>query len=146
MKHKHTEESEHPLWKPTSFEDKLMENYLGKNPGRLFLEVPLWFDVDPNKARRIDGVLIPGEDTIVYPPGSFSLDELQEAFDNQTVHLIEAKRKLNRSVIGQLLVGKALFKRVFASSTPLMVVVCSEEHADLKWFCSENNITVAIFS
>jgi hypothetical protein len=128
------------LWKPISFEDKLLENYLRKNPGRLFLEVPLWFNVDPSKAKRIDGVLIPGEDTIVYPSGWYSLDELQKAVDNQAVRLIEAKRKLNRSVIGQLLVGKALFKRAFPSTNPIMVVVCAKGHADLEWFCSENEI------
>ena len=94
MKHKRAEESEHPLWKPISVEEKLLENYLRKNPGRLFLEVPLWFDVDPNKARRINGVLFPGEDTIVYPQGSFSLDKLQEAFDNQLSTLSKPRESL----------------------------------------------------
>ena len=74
------------MWKPISFEDKLLENYLRKNPGRLFLEVPLWFNVDPSKAKRIDGVLIPGEDTIVYPSGSCSLDEFRVE-DSELVYL-----------------------------------------------------------
>ncbi len=91
--------SDRPLWKPISFEDKLLESYLKANPGRLFLEVPLWFAVDPGGARRIDGVLIPGEDTLVYPSGSYALDNLQEAVDNQAAHLIEANksRGLSRS-------------------------------------------------
>jgi len=134
------------LWEPISFEDRLLESYLKANPGRLFLEVPLWFDVDPSEARRIDGVLIPGEDTLVYLSGSYSMDKLKEAVDNQTVHLIEAKKRLNRTVIGQLLVGKALFKRAFPSSNPIMVAVCGKGHADLEWYCSENGITVAILS
>ncbi len=63
----------------------------------------------------------------------------------RNVHLLEAKRKLNRTVIGQVLVGESLLKHVFDPAEVIKVAVCGEGNPDLEWFCRQNEIKVTLF-
>lgn len=61
--------------------------------------------------RRIDAVLVPGRSTQVHPRDSYRFEEAYRAIHGSAVHLLEAKRILNRNVIGQVHVGVDLLER-----------------------------------
>lgn len=132
-------------WSPTTFEDRLLYKYLSKNPGKLFLEVRVGGSEDTLNARRIDGVLVPNTESIVYPPGDYTEKDLKQALGGNHIHLIEAKRTLNRNVIGQVIVGSSLLYRKFEPSKIRHVALCSSGEPDLEWFCEQNGVEVALF-
>ena len=132
-------------WAPTTFEDRLLYQYLCQNTGRLFLEVRVGGSNDKFKARRIDGVLLPDRESQVYPEGEYSRKEFSQAIEGKEVHLIEAKRTLNRSVIGQVKVGCSLLARDFEPAQINRVTLCSAGEKDLEWYCKENRINVALY-
>jgi hypothetical protein len=133
------------MWEPKTFEDQLLKRYLDDNPGKLYLEVSVSFMTELNKARRIDGVLIPGEEAIVYRQGSYSISQFRKDISGKTVHLIEAKRGLGRYVIGQIQVGESLLKHVFQPAEIVMVVLGGEGNPDIEWYCNNHNIKIAIY-
>ena len=133
-------------WKPTTFEEQLLQRYLEDNPGTLFLEVPVGGSKNIQNARRIDAVLIPNSETKVLTRSEYSLDDLKENLVNNDIHIIEAKQTLNRTVIGQIEVGSALFYRKFGFKNTHQIVLCACGEIDLEWYCEENNIDVVIYS
>jgi len=134
------------MWQPKTFEDHLLQKYLEENSGKLFLEVPVSFLSEPITARRIDGILIPDSITNVYPQGSYNVEQLKNEFKDKRLHLLEAKRYLDRLVIGQVLVGDSLFKKVFSPCDVIKVAVCGEGNPDIEWYCEENEIEVAVYN
>ncbi|TVR02139.1 MAG: hypothetical protein EA399_00605 [Desulfovibrionales bacterium] len=59
--------------------------------------------------------------------------------------MLEAKRKLNRTVIGQVQVGVALLRRDFSPASVQGVAVCAFGNPDLEWYCREQGIRTALY-
>lgn len=135
-----------PAWEPLTLEDRLLERYLADNPGELFLEVNVGTGDASHGPRRLDGVLIPGVEPKVHPQDSYSREQALEAIHGSTVHLLEAKRTLNRNVIGQVEVGTALLQRDYGPAEITQVAVCADGNEDLQWYCDEKGIRTAIYS
>ncbi|MTI94359.1 MAG: hypothetical protein FH749_02570 [Firmicutes bacterium] len=132
------------MWKPKTAEDQLLSKYIESVPGKFYLEVPVGFGDGQSTSRRIDGVLIPGDSWEVYPRGTVSNSEQKAAFEGKHIYILEAKRELNRGVIGQVLVGLDLISRDYNPLSVKMVVVCGRGQVDLEWVCARNNIEVFI--
>jgi hypothetical protein len=132
-------------WTPRTREDRLLAQYLTENPGLLFLEVEVG-GTDPLRgARRLDGVLIPGQASRVETFSPQNREAFADEVAGSTVHVLEAKRHLNRNVIGQVEVGVALFERDFAPCSIRGVAVCAFGNADLEWYCRQKAIAVSLF-
>jgi hypothetical protein len=128
------------MWTPSTFEDQLLEEHFDKKNGTAYLEVPMSIATGAARARRIDAVLIPDGPDFVYQQGDYSLDEAAEAIRGQLVHVIEAKRTLNRGVIGQVMVAKDLIEDAMHPSEVVMSVVYARDNADLAWYCDRHEI------
>lgn len=126
-------------------ESDFIEQYHDENPGTLFLEARVVFIERRNRARRIDGILIPGEEDIAYQQGNYSIEKLKESIQGKTIHLIESKQELDRYVIGQLVVGESLLYEVYKPEKVIMVVVCGKGNKDVEWYCNRNHIKVCIY-
>ncbi|OWZ84091.1 hypothetical protein [Natranaerobius trueperi] len=133
------------MWRPVTFEDELLEKFLDQNPGEMYLEVPIGNAEGASIARRIDGVLISGETSTVFSQNDYNLESFKEKIKGQVVYVIEAKRELNRGVIGQVEVGAKLLAKEFEPSRVEKVVLCSKGNKDLEWYCKESNITVSLY-
>jgi hypothetical protein len=132
-------------WSPKSLEDRLLDLYLRDNPGHLFLEVEVGQGDENCGPRRLDGLLIPGGESRVCTQGSFSRADIAAAVQGKHVHVLEAKRKLNRTVIGQVQVGVALLERMFAPTSVRGVAVYALGNPDLEWYCREQGIQMAFY-
>ena len=132
-------------WTPRTPEDRLLALYLAANPGLLFLEVEVGQGDDYCGPRRLDGLLVPGGENRVRAQGTFSRADVVAAVQGQHVHVLEAKRKLNRTVIGQVQVGVALFRRDFSPASVQGVAVCALGNPDLEWYCREQDIQTALY-
>ncbi len=131
------------MWNPSNVEDKLLDRYLSDHPGRLFLEVAVGLMGGRLAARRIDGVLIPGEESSVHLPGSNTHNDVRAAVEGELVHVIEAKNSLHRGLIGQVVVGVGLFEKEFSAAETTPVALYAQGNPDLEWFCEQNNIHTA---
>jgi hypothetical protein len=134
-----------PQWGPRTFEDRLLARYLTENPGLLFLEVEVGGTDPVRGARRLDGVLIPGKTSRVEAFSPSGRPVFADEVEGSVVHVLEAKRTLNRNVIGQVEVGVALFEREFAPASTRGIAVCAHGNADLEWYCSEKAIAVSLY-
>lgn len=76
---------------------------------------------------------------------SYTVAKAEAAIRGATVHLLEAKRTLNRNVIGQVEVGEALLERDFAQAEIVRVAVCADGNEDLQWYCDRKDIRTAIY-
>jgi hypothetical protein len=119
--------------------------YLESNPGHLFLEVEVGQGDENCGPRRLDGLLVHGGDSRVRAQGSYSRDDIAAAVQRQHVYVLEAKRKLNRTLIGQVQVGVALFRRDFSPASAQGVAVCAFGNPDLDWYCREQGIQTALY-
>jgi hypothetical protein len=132
-------------WTPLTLEDRLLERYVVDQPGVLFLEVNVGGRDLTRGPRRLDGVLVPGPEVQIRPQHSYNVSDVAAAVDGSVVHVLEAKRRLNRNVIGQVEVGMALFERDFTPDSVVGVAVCANGNADLEWYCSERSLRTAIY-
>lgn len=132
-------------WIPKTLEDRLLERYARDNPGLLFLEVEVGEGDAFAGPRRLDGVMVPAEESQFFPQGTYSRNDIAAAVKGRSVHVLEAKRKLNRTVIGQVEVGVALLKREFEPASVLGVAVYAQGNADLEWYCSQQNIKMTLY-
>jgi hypothetical protein len=136
-------------WNPRTTEDKLLYAYWQQVQGRIYTEVPLagrqgagsWSS--HSTTRRLDGVRViaqPGEDDI------FSFRGLRREFFRLIQHhqpeLIEVKRKLNRTAIGQILAGNDLFTHQYCVEPGNLIIVCASGDSALEWVCTKRNIVV----
>lgn len=131
------------MWVPRTFEDHLLDRYLRENPGELLLELEVGTVGPTHGRRRIDGILIPGGAPGVLSP--VSADAARERIAGREVHLLEAKRSLNRNVIGQVQVGTALLRRDFGPARITPVAVCARANEDLEWYCEVAGIEVRYY-
>ncbi len=143
-------------WKPrnTSKEDFVLADYFAQNPGLYFAEVPVgnpgsfpWSP--PTNPRKIDAVKIIDSDFRnggIFNSGN-DITNLKEVFRLKKIQLIEAKQQLNRTVIGQLLVAKELFKEQYQPKEISLVAVVNENISDgaLVWVC-KNRFNIEIIN
>ena len=120
----------------TTAEDKLIKKYWKDNPGKLFMEVPV--GKVRNRKRRIDAIIISGKENKLCEHQV----NIKEEIEGEIIHVIEAKRKLNRPVIGQIEVGKHLVESEFNPAKVKPVILCGKLHLDLEGYCENQNIKV----
>jgi hypothetical protein len=138
-------------WEARSKEDRLLERYYKKHPGRFLVEVPIggggndlpWDDTCTT--RRLDAVRISGirKEKAVYKH-SFNKDCLGKLFKGKNVEVIEVKQKLNRPVIGQVIAGRDMFQEQYDGKNVKMVIVCSKGDSALEWVCKKQGIKVVV--
>ena len=96
------------------FEDLLIREYHKNYPGKLYKEVPVGKVENKKRQRRIDSILVEGNESRIYEQNEYNLYELKEEIGGKKIHLIEAKRSLNRTVVGQVEVGEYLVEGDFS--------------------------------
>lgn len=132
-------------WTPATFEDRLLARYLEDHPGTLFLELPLGGSDPSHGPRRLDGLLIPGSESLVHRQATYSLEQARKAIAGQLVHLLEAKRHLNRNVIGQVEVGTRMLREAFGPTEIVKVAVCTDGNRDLVPVCESMGIRAVVY-
>ena len=128
-----------------SAEDKLLQKYWEQNPGTLFKEVALSNSEERSRARRLDAIILPTRKKEVYARKDISESELKKFIENSEVEMVEVKKELNRTVIGQILVGGYLLNKYYKPKRITPVIICSKNHSDLEEFCNRNNIKLIVF-
>ena len=141
-------------WQPRTQEDQMLHAYAAKRGGATFAEVPIGGPGGPAEwpsgctIRRLDGVRIANSRraqgivrwnrhesdafiTAIHHPGA-------------VVELIEVKPRLNRSAIGQMVAGRAMFGRQYRVTIDRSVIVCAQSDAALAWVCGQEGITVEV--
>lgn len=139
-------------WEPNTAEDQLLFTYWEEIGGTIIAEVPTgnsgparW--PEGSNPRRIDGVRFrsKGREEIC-PPAAFTTKQIKKIVQGRHVEVIEVKQSLNRTVIGQAVAGRELFRRDYNPSSVEPVVVCGSEDPALSWVCRQNGIRVEIFA
>ena len=129
-------------------ERMVLEWYVNKEGGLFIAEVPVSIpdaesDETPHESRRIDAIRVPtGTTGNLIPHRSF--EDTATRIKGHTVELIEVKKELNRSVIGQVVVGRDFFKHRYNHWDIEMVILTRDPKPNqslLKW-CRWNNIKV----
>jgi hypothetical protein len=140
-------------WIPRTHEDYLIEKYLNKVGGIIFTEVGVgghgrirkW---PPGELRRIDAVRIPNhpKEIVVFKRrvnGPRFNDLVIEGFEKKEgVEVIEAKRKLNRLVIGQSIVGADLLDLDYQPYSIKQVIIIETGDPLLEMICERRGIRV----
>jgi hypothetical protein len=131
-------------WEARPGEDRWLRRYLDdlRVMGRVYVEVPVG-QAAGGTTRRIDAVRFPHLDSDLrkYTPVPFQGD-LDAAGE---IELIEVKRRLNRPVIGQLLVARYLAAKEWklpASFQLSLVALVTVTDLALEGFCAYNGIRV----
>ena len=132
----------------STYEDALL-NALWRQRGGTnwwFLEVPIGYADAPansRRHRRLDAVVLPFPRPEVSPQLQ-DLDELTEAVVGAKVELVEAKKRLNTDVVGQLLAGASMFSSRYPKHGPLVLTAVVEHNRDaaLRWYCASVGIEV----
>lgn len=137
-------------WTPVTFEDRLIAAYAQQRGGKFLLEVPIgsvragW--PRGSGTRRIDAIGIPDSQTdVVIPRKELRSPDFVDAITGVDVELIEAKRDLNRLVIGQVVAGFDMLAAEYKPRTITSVVLCSRGDPALEWVCQQRSIQVHIF-
>lgn len=132
--------------KPTR-EDRLLKRYWRKVGGLLFVEAVVGSSGHGwplgSEARRIDGVRIVSgtkHGAFVYKDRA----EFEAAIAGARVEVIEAKRFLNRAVIGQVIVGADLLKMECRTVKIEKVILCEAGDPALEKVCRKRRIRVEI--
>ena len=130
--------------KRPSFEDALIERYYNdtcKAQGTVWNEVPV-ADAALDALRIPD---LPGE--LNWWPENARLDGLQSILRDFDVEVIEAKRRLNTGVIGQVMAGAILLAHAYPLHRLIRqtVVVAGRPEPALEWVCNKLGITVVRF-
>jgi len=150
-----------PLWKwkqpsKRTYEDKLLLKYWRKERGLIVTEVRVgkggirqW----PHgaKSRFIDAIRITHRGPKKMPADIFAFNKINNNHEfaklvkGAKVEVVEAKRKLNRLVLGQAIVGEDLLRLEFRPGGVRQVVVCAEGDPVLEYICKKRQIKVRIF-
>lgn len=139
-------------WKHNlSAEDRLIKRYLQtKRRGVIFTEVTV--DNHPDnggRARRLDAVRIldlrlrDGWDRV--HQYSQNRRKLKDAINGHPVEVIEAKRALGRSVVGQVIVGAELLKMKYRVGPVQKTVVCLRGNRSIEKVCKNLGIHVKVY-
>ncbi|MBS1263441.1 MAG: hypothetical protein MAG715_00622 [Methanonatronarchaeales archaeon] len=70
--------------------------------------------------------------------------EVKEVVEEGFVELIEAKRKVNRPVFGQVVAGRDMFKRHYGSKVDRSVALCNVPDPAMEWVCGQNGVGVEL--
>jgi hypothetical protein len=134
-------------WIPKTDEDNLLNNYWTKIGGKLLVEVPVGGN-HPDlpwdhhcTTRRLDGVIIKGDDLGKYKC-SHNIEGLKNLFKGKRVEIIEVKKSINRTAIGQVVAGKTMFKQQYGIKNVKGVIVCGSGDSALEWVCKQHGIKV----
>lgn len=133
------------MWEPDTLEVRLLDRYHSEHPGELFLELEVGGADPTHGPRRIDGLLIPGEESVVHRQNTYAPEEAEEAIHGRRAHLLEAKRTLNRNVIGQVVAGRELVQSELQPSQIVSVAVYADRNLDLEQVCQTLGIELAHF-
>jgi len=125
-------------------EDDLKILYFSDHCGTSFTEVSVGTKKSNKNStdRRIDIVRIENghhKEVCKYGEHKDSFKELVNE-NLYNIELVEAKVKLNRPVIGQIIVGEYLFKRKFGGKNVSKAIVYHVGDELLEGFCGENGI------
>ena len=94
--------------------------------------------------RRLDAVRILSSSE---PDIAVRLSSARDAFVKDLARfpaeLLEVKRSLNRTAIGQVVAGRRMFERQYGAR-PTVAVVCAASDSALEWVCSEEAIAVHV--
>ena len=133
-----------PWHSPTSGEDRAIRQlWQDRNcEGWWLAEVP----VGRGSPRRIDAVVVGWPDPRQSRQGLDLADLAAAMSDGAEVELIEAKKSLNTSVIGQLEAAKAMFSDEYPGHGDLKLTACVGEADDdkLAWYCEQAGIQVEV--
>lgn len=132
-----------------TFEDALLHAlWLQRGgDGWWLLEVPIGYgeldDRADGRNRRIDAVVIHDVETRVSVQLA-DLDELAKTIKGARVEIIEAKKRLNFAVAGQILAGVPMFSSLYPTHGPITTTAVVEHARDgaLRWFCHREGIEV----
>jgi len=134
------------MFTPRTLEDKLIYKYWQEKQGLLFLEVPVGNDKNfwpkGSKIRRIDGIRVEDKENQIFK--TFNSEDFKNIIKNKDIELIEAKKKLNRLVIGQIVVGIEMFKKQYENEKIKGVILCKEDDPALEIICKEMGIEVVV--
>jgi hypothetical protein len=132
-------------WQARPGEDQWLRRYLDNasdGPGRVYVEVPIGSTT--GRTRRIDGVRFPTLDGGVR---YFDRDAFAADVERHPCQVIEVKRTLNRTVIGQLIVARELavteWTRDPAVELTLIALVTVSDPA-LEPICQRHGIQVHV--
>ena len=126
------------------YEDALL-HALWKGRGRRgwwLLEVPVGHGA-AGRQRRIDAVVIHDAGPRVSGQGQ-DLEEFGQAVAGAHIEVIEAKKRLNFSVVGQVLAGTAMLSERHPDHGPMdaTALVGTDHDAALRWFCHRERIRI----
>lgn len=136
---------------PSSGEDWSLLRWWRQHPRRGWL----WTEVaighlgpgawpNPRSHRRIDAVHIPGHPVRKVRRWDNDIEAFREAVSGAEVEIVEAKRELNFSVIGQCIAGIDMFTRAYPAHglvRPVAVVRGPLDPA-LLWVCRRRGIDI----
>lgn len=129
---------------PRTLEDKLIVRYREEVEGSMFLEVPIGNDKDiwpkESRVRRIDCIRVLDDSNEIYK--SYDRDIFKNIIKDKHIELIEAKKRLNRLVIGQVLVGIDMFIKEYKNKDIKGVILCEIGDPALEVICKERGIEV----
>jgi hypothetical protein len=131
------------------YEDRLLLKYCRKMGGTIYAEVPIVKDEPAagSERRYLDGVrILPAvqskakAEIITFTSGTSK--KFLEAITGKELEVIEVKRKLNRPVIGQVMVGADVFKSEYGCERVKSVILCAQGDTLLQKFCDRHHIEV----
>lgn len=121
-------------WRPRPGEDELLEQHLAGESGAVFVEVPIGGASD-SADRFIDAIRIidrPSE-MRYYHRGRFARQRA-----DRPLEIIEVKKSLNRTVVGQLIVGRDLVRRGWGGLGDLdAVAVVGRDDVRIRRLCEQ---------
>ena len=125
-------------------ENDLLKLYCAKHSGTSFPEVSIG-DKDifgkNSTDRRLDVVRIDNDIYKWFRNYNENKDYFQQLIkSNHKIELVEIKTKLNRTVIGQIIVGEFMFKKKFNVKNVNLAIVYHNGDDALELFCEENGI------
>ena len=129
-------------------EERLKKKYYRLVGPPVFREVRVADHGADSEYRWVDAVHILGIKRVARfeVRGDRSRQRFRQLVSGRKVEVIEAKRKLNRSVIGQALVAKHLFEFEYPKARAVFpVVICEESDVVLKKVCDRMGIKVKAF-
>jgi hypothetical protein len=126
-------------------ESDLLKLYCKFHTGVIFAEVSIGDKTifgNNSKNRRIDLVRI-NNDRKTFRLNYKNHKELFfKLIQNYIPEIVEIKTKLNRLVIGQIIVGEYMFKKKFKVKEATKTILYHEGDEALEYFCKENNINL----
>lgn len=140
-------------WNHRTNEDRWLREYHVRVGGRIYAEVPLGGPSEGNglpawarsTVRRLDAVRFPAPgDTPEIVRFSDDPEGFRGRVGKEQAWLIEIKRKLNRTMIGQIVAGADMFQAVFGVAPARCIALCTASDDALAWVCERRFIAVEL--